>query len=39
MRKLYYDICINLESSYPEELAKRVKDGGELTVVTIAGGG
>jgi len=36
----YVDIYINLESSYPEELAKPVKDGDELhiTFFTIAGG-
>jgi len=36
----YVDIYINLESSYPEELAKPVKDGDELhiTLFTIAGG-
>ena len=37
--KLYYDIYVNSESSYPEELAKPVKDGDELTIVVIVGGG
>jgi len=35
----YYCIYINSESSHPEELAKPVKDGDELTIVLIAGGG
>ena len=34
-----YDIYINSDSSYPEELAKLVKDGDELTIVTIIAGG
>lgn len=35
----FYDIYVNSESSYPEELAKPVKDGDELTVVTLIAGG
>jgi molybdopterin converting factor small subunit len=35
----YLDIYINSESSYPEELAKPVNDGDELTIVTLVGGG
>lgn len=35
----FYDIYVNSESSYPEELAKPVKDGDELTVVTVIAGG
>lgn len=36
----YVDIYVNLESSYPDELAKPVKDGDELhiTLFVIAGG-
>ncbi len=36
----YVDVYVNLESSYPEELAKPVKDGDELhiTLFVIAGG-
>ncbi|MBL7209123.1 MAG: MoaD/ThiS family protein [Dehalococcoidia bacterium] len=30
-----YDIHVNGRSSYPEELAKPVKDGDELTVITF----
>jgi len=33
------DIYINLESSYPEELAKLVKDGDELHIIVIIAGG
>jgi len=35
----FYEIYVNSESSYPEELAKPVKDGDELTVVTLIAGG
>ena len=35
----YADIYINEESSYPEELAKPVKDGDELSIVFIVSGG
>lgn len=36
----YIDVYVNRESSYPEELAKTVKDGDELhiTLFVIAGG-
>ncbi len=35
----YVDIYVNLESTYPEELAKPVKDGDELHIrLRIAGG-
>jgi len=35
----YVEIYVNLESSYPEELVKPVRDGDELhTVLIIAGG-
>lgn len=35
----FVDIYINGESTYPEELAKPVKDGDELhIVITVAGG-
>jgi len=33
------DIYVNLESSYPEELAKPVKDGDELHIIVILSGG
>ena len=35
----YVDIYVNLESSYPEELAKPVKDGDELHIILIIAGG
>jgi len=35
----YVDIYVNLESSYPEELAKPVKDGDELSITLIISGG
>jgi len=35
----YLDIFVNRESSYPEELAKRVKDGDELHIINIIVGG
>ena len=35
----FYDIYVNSASSYPEELAKPVNDGDELTILAIAGGG
>lgn len=40
-RKLlnYIDIYVNTESSYPEELAKPVKDGDELHITLIIAGG
>ena len=33
------DIYVNLESSYPEELAKPVKDGDELSITLMIAGG
>jgi molybdopterin converting factor small subunit len=33
------EIYVNTESSYPEELAKPVKDGDELYIVIIISGG
>ena len=33
------EIYVNTESSYPEELAKPVKDGDELHIVIIISGG
>ena len=33
------EIYVNMESSYPEELAKPVKDGDELHIVIIIAGG
>ena len=35
----YVDIYVNGESSYPEELAKPVKDGDELYIMLIIAGG
>jgi len=35
----FYDIYVNSDSSYPEELAKPVKDEDELTIVPLIGGG
>lgn len=35
----YVDIYVNLESSYPEELAKPVNDGDELDLTLIIAGG
>ena len=34
-----YDIYVNGESTYPERLAKSVKDGDELSIILIIGGG
>ncbi|MFC1949491.1 MoaD/ThiS family protein [Chloroflexota bacterium] len=33
------EVYVNLESSYPDELAKPVKDGDELHIVIIVTGG
>ena len=33
------EIYVNMESSYPEELAKPVKDGDELYILVIISGG
>ena len=38
LNRLVY-IYVNLESSYPEELAKPVKDGDELHIIVIISGG
>jgi molybdopterin converting factor small subunit len=35
----YVDIYVNYESSYPEELARPVKDGDELHITLIIAGG
>ena len=35
----YVDIYVNLESSYPEELAKPVTDADELHITLMIGGG
>jgi molybdopterin converting factor small subunit len=35
----YVDVYVNHESSYPEELAKPVKDGDELHITLIIAGG
>jgi molybdopterin synthase sulfur carrier subunit len=35
----YVDIYVNLESSYPEELAMPVKDGDRLHITLIIAGG
>ena len=34
-----FDVYINLESTYPEELAKPVKDGDELHIIIVISGG
>ncbi len=36
---VYIIIPVNGESTYPEQLAKLVKDGDELNIVVIIGGG
>jgi molybdopterin converting factor small subunit len=33
------DVYVNMESAYPEELAKPVKDGDELHIIIIISGG
>ena len=33
------EIYVNLKSSYPEELAKPVKDGDELSIILVISGG
>ena len=35
----YIDIYVNQESSYPEELAKAVRDGDELHITLLIAGG
>ena len=35
----YVDIYVNQESSYPEELAKPVKDGDKLSITLMIAGG
>ncbi len=35
----YIEIYLNLESSYPEELAKPVQDGDRLDIITVLSGG
>ncbi|MFC1942144.1 MoaD/ThiS family protein [Chloroflexota bacterium] len=35
----YFDIFVNGESAYPEELARKVKDGDELHIVMLVHGG
>jgi len=35
----YIDIYVNAESSYPEELAKPVKDGDKLSITLMLAGG
>ena len=35
----YIDIYVNAESSYPEELAKPVKDGDKLSITLMIAGG
>ena len=35
----YVDIYVNLESSYPEELAKLVNDGDKLSITLMIAGG
>ena len=35
----YLDVYVNSESSYPEELAKPVNAGDEITILVLIGGG
>ncbi|MFC1920951.1 MoaD/ThiS family protein [Chloroflexota bacterium] len=35
----YIDIYVNMESAYPEELARQVKDGDELHIIAQVAGG
>ena len=35
----FYEVFVNSESSYPEELAKAVKDGDELMITVVFAGG
>jgi len=35
----HVDVFVNLESSYPEELSKPVKEGDELSITLMIGGG
>ena len=35
----FIDLYVNSESSYPEELKKKVKDGDELTIALMLCGG
>ena len=35
----FWDIFVNSESAYPQELAKPVKDGDELNIIAIPMGG
>ena len=35
----YYDVYVNGKSAFPEELTKPVKDGDELHLVSVIGGG
>ena len=35
----YLDVYVNGESAYPEGLKKPVKDGNELSVILMIGGG
>jgi len=35
----YFDIYVNLENAYPEEVAKTVQDGDEIHLVMMISGG
>ena len=35
----HIDIFVNTESAYPEELAKPVRDGDELNIISMVAGG
>ena len=35
----FIDIYVNMESAYPEELTKTVKDGDEIHIITAVAGG
>ena len=36
---VYLEVYVNSESAYPEDLSKKVKDGDEITIITMVAGG
>jgi molybdopterin synthase sulfur carrier subunit len=36
---IHLEVYVNTESAYPEDLAKKVKDGDEITIITMISGG
>ena len=36
---IYLEVYVNYQSAYPEDLAKKVKDGDEITIITMVAGG